>query len=171
MAVIHIQLILEKKLSAKLILIKAGVFLNHISNIRMESLNPKKSGLLDVALIRGDWISLHICMQLSSSTLDWSMSTLSKVKGQTNYKLFTFISTLKHKISFISTVKMRISLQVIYFFITLGLGSPIPDPDTINIIFNCVSSNCNQVNGHPGTDVGGVTHPKGSSETEKFRGV
>ena len=99
------------------------------------------------------------------------MSTLSKVKGQTNYKLFTFISTLKHKISFISTVKMRISLQFIYFFITLGLGSPIPDPDTINIIFNCVSSNCNQVNGHPGTDVGGVTRPKGSSETEKCRGV
>ena len=64
---------------------------------------------------------------------------------------------------------MRISLQFIYFFITLGLGSPIPDPDTINIIFNCVSSNCNQVNGHPGTHVGGVTHPKGSSETEKFR--
>ena len=100
------------------------------------------------------------------------MSTLSRVKGQTNYKLLTLISTLKQKISFISTVKMRISLQVIYFFITLGLGSPSPDPDTINYIFNCVGSNCNMVNGYPGTDVGGVTHPKGSNETEiYFRGI
>ena len=68
---------------------------------------------------------------------------------------------------------MKTSLIIICCFITLGLGSPIPDPqDVVNYIFNCVNSNCNQINhqalinGLTGTDVGGPELPEGNALTK-----
>ena len=68
---------------------------------------------------------------------------------------------------------MRTSLIAICCFITLGLDSPIPDPqDVVNYIFNCVNSNCNQINhqalinGLTGTDVGGPELPEGNALTK-----